>query len=154
MARRLIQQYLQSASGENSEEVDWKTWIMKETIRRTVFLVNIINTLSCRIQKQDPYFFEPLDDNLVRNMALPAPESVWKASSAENWMAAKAQLGLDDIARSRLTLQQAMDRFGADGDRGDNQSTARPQQIGGTYRQQFDQLDEFTRLVVATADHR
>lgn len=151
MTRQLIRQYLQSATGEEHEEVNWRKWIMNETIRRTVFLVNTINTLSCRIQKQDSYYFEPLDDNLVRNMALPAPEAVWKASSAEEWMTAKVQLAPEVTARSRLTLQQVIEQFSADSDDGDHQSTGNPQQTSnGICRVQYGQLDEFTRLVIAT----
>ena len=153
MTRRLIKQYLQSPTGEEGEEVDWRKWLMNETIRRTVFLVNAINTLSCRIQKQNPYYFEPLDDNLVRNLTLPAPDSVWKASSAEEWMAAKAQLGQDDVARSRLTIRQAIDQISEGSDFNDRQYPGRTQNFGnGAYILQFDNLDDFTRLVIATVD--
>ncbi|POR31212.1 Uncharacterized protein TPAR_08580 [Tolypocladium paradoxum] len=153
MTRQLIRQYLQSATrtGEESEEVNWGRWIMNETIRRTVFLVNTINTLSCRIQKQNPYYFEPLDDNLVRILPLPAPEAVWKASSFEEWMAAKAQLTPEVTERSRLTLQQVIDQFSVDSDDGAFQSTGRLQQPrNGTCRVPYEQLDGFTRLVIAT----
>ncbi|PNY24589.1 Uncharacterized protein TCAP_05471 [Tolypocladium capitatum] len=154
MTRHLIQQHiqhLQPTAGEESEEVNWKKWIINETIRRTFFLVNTINTLSCRIQKQDPYYFEPLDDKLIGNMSLPAPEVLWKASSAVEWMAAKAQLTPEVTARSRLTLLQVIEQLSADSDDGDDQSTGNPQQLSnGTCRVQYGQLDEFTRLVIAT----
>lgn len=147
MTRRLIQQYLtESTTDEETDEVTWRKWIMKETIRRTVFLVNTINTLSCRIQKQNPYYFEPLDDNLVRNIPLPAPDSVWKASSAEEWVAAKAQLGPEDAARCGLTIQQVVDQFMAESDSNDHQNH-------DICRIQYEQLDGFTRLIIATASN-
>lgn len=153
MTRRLIKQYLQSPSGEEGEQNDWRKWLMNETIRRTVFLVNAINTLSCRIQKQDPYYFEPLDDNLIRDLTLPAPEAVWKASSAEEWIAAKSQLGSDDLARSRLTIRQSIERISHSGGHGGNQFTGIPQDSNsGALELQVEKLDDFTRLVIATVD--
>jgi len=149
MTRKLIRQYLQTASGENVEEVDWRKWIMNATIRRTVFLVNTINTLSCRIQKQDPNYFEPLDEHLVLNMCIPAPQSVWQASSAEEWMAAKAQLGADDVARSKLTVAQVVNHLKNDSFSGDIDTTGYSQRTGRLV--QYGQLDEFTRLVVFTS---
>lgn len=148
MTRRLIKQYLQSATGEDSEEVNWRKWIINETIRRTVFLVNAINTLSCRIQKQDPYYFESLDDNLVLNMALPAPEAVWKASTAEEWMIAKSQLKQEELARSRLTVQQVVEQVSQNGG-----GLSRPG-ADGFSSVQYGQLDEFTRLVLATLSNQ
>lgn len=110
---------------------------MDETVRRTVLLVNTINTLSCRIQKQDPYYFEPLDDSLVRKMTMPAPETLWKASTIEEWMAAKAQMGPEEAARSHLTMQQFGDQLRDGGDR----------------NLQPDLLDDFIRLVSSTLEN-
>jgi hypothetical protein len=144
MTRRLAKQYLQASTVEDGEESNWRKWLMDETIRRTVFLVNAINTLSCRVQKQDPNYFEPLDDNLVHNLTLPAPESVWKASSAEEWMFAKSKLLSDDLARTKVTIRQAVDQIrdsGRPGERGSRASQVR-----------FDMFDDFTKLVIATAD--
>ncbi|PTB78024.1 hypothetical protein M440DRAFT_1468608 [Trichoderma longibrachiatum ATCC 18648] len=147
MTRRLIQQHLLPPStDEVTDEVSWRRWIMKETIRRTVFLVNTINTLSCRIQKQNPYYFEPLDDHLVRNTTLPAPESLWKASSAEEWIAAKAQLGPEEAARSCLTVQQVVDQFMSENDPNDHQNH-------DICRVKYEQFDAFTRLILATASN-
>ncbi|KAK1253847.1 hypothetical protein MKX07_001924 [Trichoderma sp. CBMAI-0711] len=147
MTRRLIQQHLLPlSSDEVTDEVSWRRWIMKETIRRTVLLVNTINTLSCRIQKQNPYYFEPLDDNLVRNTTLPAPESLWKASSAEEWIAAKAQLGPEEAARSCLTVQQVVDQFMSENDPNDHQNH-------DICRVKYEQFDAFTRLILATASN-
>ncbi|KAF5988321.1 hypothetical protein FBULB1_1545 [Fusarium bulbicola] len=144
MTRRLAKQYLQTSTVEDGEESNWRKWLMDETIRRTVFLVNAINTLSCRVQKQDPNYFEPLNNNLIHNLTLPAPEAIWKASSAEKWTLAKSQLPADDFTRTKVTVRQAVDQIksiGRSGDRGTHVSPL-----------QFDMFDDFTKLVIATAD--
>ncbi|KAL2265889.1 hypothetical protein VTJ83DRAFT_6989 [Remersonia thermophila] len=145
MTRLLIRQYLQDLSPSDvNPEMAWRKWIVNETIRRTVFLVNAINTLSCRVQKQGANFFEALDDDLVRDMALPASDRLWKASSAEEWLAVRDQLSPEETATSRLTVQQAIDHFFGPIRGGDSSRLS-------TAYAQFAQLDDFTRLVVATA---
>ena len=144
MTRRLAKQYLQTSTVKDGEESNWRKWLMDETIRRTVFLVNAINTLSCRIQKQDPNYFEPLDNDLIHNLTLPAPEVVWKASSAEEWTLAKSQLPSDDLARTKVTIRQAVDQIKNSGRLGDRGTRAS--------QLQFDVFDDFTKLVIATAD--
>ncbi|KAF4333981.1 hypothetical protein FBEOM_12187 [Fusarium beomiforme] len=144
MTRRLIKLYLQSSAREDDEETNWRTWLMNETIRRTVFIVNAINTLSCRIQKQDSYYFESLDDNFVGSLTLPAPEAIWNASSVEEWRVAKSQLGSDDMARSKLTIRQAIDQIKKLG----SHSTG----WRNGSQLQFEHLDDFTRLIIATVE--
>lgn len=152
MTRRLIQQYLQSPPGGDSEEANWRKWIINETIRRTLFLVNTINTLSCKTQRQDAYYYEPLDDNLIRNMVLPAPDSLWKASSAEEWLIAKAQLDPNTEARSRLTVQQVLNQIDADRNERHGVGPGMMQQplAGGSWKISYADLDEFTRLILST----
>ncbi|KAF4473240.1 hypothetical protein FAGAP_13331, partial [Fusarium agapanthi] len=144
MTRRLAKQYLQASTVEDGEESNWRKWLMDETIRRTVFLVNAINTLSCRVQKQDPNYFEPLDNDLIHNLTLPAPEAIWKASSAEEWSRAKSQLPSDDFARTKVTIRCAVDQIKNSGRSGDRGTPVSPLQ--------FDMFDDFTKLVIATAD--
>src|ERR1051326_3163212 len=84
-----------TASTISSNESSWRRWILAETVRRTLFLTNIINTLSCRTTKQNPYFYETLDDNLILDMPLPAPDSLWKAKSADEWALAKRTLAAE-----------------------------------------------------------
>lgn len=143
MTRRLIQEYVRSNITGDSEEVNWRKWIVNETIRRTLFLANTINTLSCKTQRQDAYYFEPLDDNLIRNMTLPAPDSLWNASSREEWLLAKAQLNTNNGPRSRPTVQQVLTRLSSDGQGGAGSS-------GGVWGISFDEFDEFTKLIIST----
>lgn len=63
----------------------WQQWYLTETIRRTIFLANAINTLSCRTSKQNPHFYEPLDDMLLTELPLPALDALWKACTALEW---------------------------------------------------------------------
>ncbi|KAI1066307.1 hypothetical protein LB506_008093 [Fusarium annulatum] len=144
MTRRLAKQYLQTSTVEDGGESNWRKWLMDETIRRTVFLVNAINTLSCRVQKQDPNYFEPLDNDLIHNLTLPAPEAIWKASSAEEWSLAKSQLPADDFARTKVTVRRAVDQIKNSGRSGDRGTPISPLE--------FDVFDDFTKLVIATAD--
>lgn len=105
---------------------------MSETILRTVLLVNAINILSCRVEKQERLFFEPLDAHIIRNMLLPAPDALWKASTAEEWEAARRSLG------EGITLQQALDQIAARG---------RLDPPFGV----LEELDSFVQVVVFTA---
>ncbi|KAL4863816.1 hypothetical protein BDV12DRAFT_177030, partial [Aspergillus spectabilis] len=155
MVRKLITTHLHPAaistrtsnSTDENESTNWRKWIMNETIRRTVFLANIINTLSCRTQKQNPYYYEPLDDSAVLNMILPAPSAMWKASSSEEWLAAKANLNSQDKVRSRTTVQAVLEQFTSAGDI----VTNRGRRGRATEKVRFEELDEFTKIVVSTA---
>ncbi|PKS07340.1 hypothetical protein jhhlp_005942 [Lomentospora prolificans] len=146
MTRRLIQEYVHSNIAGDSEEVNWRKWIINETIRRTLFLVNTINTLSCKTQRQDAYYYEPLDKNLIENMALPAPNVLWNASSPEEWLIAKAQLDAANGPRSRPTVRQVLNQMAADQNEAQSAGTG----IGSSYRISYDDFDEFTRLIIST----
>ncbi|KAK3372251.1 hypothetical protein B0H63DRAFT_290773 [Podospora didyma] len=88
MTRKLIQKYRHRllTHGIDLEKFVWYDWIFTETLRRTMFLVHVINAVSARTAKQNSYFYEPLDDELVLDMPLPAPEALWKTSSQEGWL--------------------------------------------------------------------
>ncbi|KAL3462226.1 hypothetical protein BJX64DRAFT_288557 [Aspergillus heterothallicus] len=131
---------------DDNESTNWRKWIVNETIRRTVFLANTINTLSYRTQKQNPYYYEALDDDSVLNMLLPAPMSVWKASSEEEWLAAKANLNPEERSRSTMTVQTVLDQFTGQGIIGRGGRRGRER-----HRLNFDELDEFSRIVISTA---
>jgi hypothetical protein len=148
-------QNLSNSSDETIFGTDWRKWLITETIRRTVFLANTINTLSYRTQKQNPYYYEALDDDSVLNMLLPAPMSVWKASSEEEWLAARGNLSPEERARSRMTVRMVLDQVsgqsmgtgaGAGGGRGGRKARDKERE-----RVNFEELDEFTRVVISTA---
>jgi hypothetical protein len=152
MTRKLILQYLQS-DGEEVTESNWRKWILNETFRRTIFLVNVINILSCRTQTQNPYFFEALDDNLVHSMHIPAPEVLWTASSAEEWSAAKAALSPELIILSKSTVKSILEQIQNDSNEDvvvlhRRQETRKRSRTGNELG--LHDLPEFTRLVIAT----
>lgn len=70
----------------------WKHWTFIETLRRTVFLIHVINVTSARLAKQDRFFYEGVDDNLVLDMSLPAASPLWEASGEQEWHSAHGQL--------------------------------------------------------------
>jgi hypothetical protein len=109
MAGRLCQEYLQSDTSQD-ENSDWETWVIAETLRRTLFLVNIVNTLSRRIHAQSPAYYEALDEGLIFSLALPAPDPMWKACTAQEWELAKQKLGWD--VRTQRTVHMVLDRLG------------------------------------------
>lgn len=161
MARRLAQQHLRPSDEADLDE-SWRKWIIHESIRRTVFLVNMINNLSCRTQKQNPYFYETLDTDLILNMPLPAPDVMWRATSPEEWIAAKNSLGPVGLTQLKLkakVLREQYDGNGVGVSDGDGDGEVRSS--GGTGRNirgsaasgpkaEFDDLQEFTRLIMAS----
>ena len=109
MARRLGQESLFSSAGME-EATDWQSWIIGETLRRILFLVNIVNTLARRAHARNPSYYEALDEDLIFSLALPAPDSMWKAGTAEEWECAKGNLGWDH--RRQRTVHMVIDRLG------------------------------------------
>lgn len=57
---------------DHSDQV-WEQWQLAETLRRTIHLVNVVNTLACYTAKATAQFYEPLDDELILDIAIPAP---------------------------------------------------------------------------------
>lgn len=102
MTRHLARLHQQSTG--LSEQTWWEPWALGETIRRTILLVNTINCLSCRVGRQDPYLYEPLDENLVSNLPLPAPTALWRAKSVTEWETQKLLMADPDFEASRMTL--------------------------------------------------
>lgn len=46
--------------------------------------------LSARLHKQDPFFYEALDGDLVLDMPLPTPAVLWEATSEAQWLSVQA----------------------------------------------------------------
>lgn len=47
-------------------------------------------------------YYEPLDDDLIVRMALPAPDVLWESRTAEAWQAARARLSWFGSERSTI----------------------------------------------------
>lgn len=81
-----------------------------ESLRRTSFLVNIVNVLAARVRKLHEDYYEPLNDEFVLDMRMPAPEPVWKACNAEQWVKAvdEAKHRLWEDRDKELTLRELL----------------------------------------------
>ncbi|RTE71130.1 hypothetical protein BHE90_014455 [Fusarium euwallaceae] len=133
MTRHLA--HLHKQSSTISEQTWWESWALGETIRRTILLVNSINCLSCRVSRQDPYLYEPLDDNLVSNLPLPAPTALWRAKSATEWETQKLLMADPGFGTSQMTLEETL---------------ASLSQASRANSMSWDGLDQYTRLVLGT----
>lgn len=109
LARRLWQENGYANERQN-EYMDWETWVVQETLRRTIFLVNIVNTLSRRFHPQNLSYYEALDEDLILNSTLPAPDPMWKATTSNEWEAAKRKLNWDP--RNQPTVHMVISRLG------------------------------------------
>jgi hypothetical protein len=166
MARRLIAAYMpqlrSSYDASDYSEPVWEKWISAETIRRTFFLIHIINVIACRTEKQNAYFYEELDDDLVMNLPLPAPEKVWKASSAAEWKSALEE----ELQGGWQTNRTASINFGGNGWKegnanGNGWDPSGDSMISGvrTAGKSFQEIHltnshEFTRLLMHCIDRR
>ncbi|OGE46708.1 hypothetical protein PENARI_c118G00149 [Penicillium arizonense] len=91
MARRLSSVHSKALQIHHEDENDWNQWKFMESLRRNFFFVHIINILDSQARKLNESYFEPLNDNMILRLPLPAPERMWRACSAEEWMIARAQ---------------------------------------------------------------
>lgn len=92
MARKVAQKYRKDLIHDPTGPAapGWRQWCFTETLRRTIFLAYAINVLSARLHKQDPFFYEALDGDLVLDMPLPAPAALWEATSEAQWLSVQA----------------------------------------------------------------
>jgi hypothetical protein len=86
MTRRLCRLH-QKAVGQN--HVGWSEWKFAESLRRNVFFVHIVNILAAEARKLHHDYFEPLNDAIIQQIPLPAPESMWRACTEAEWRAAR-----------------------------------------------------------------
>ncbi|KAJ5598788.1 hypothetical protein N7537_008872 [Penicillium hordei] len=91
MTRRLSTIHSNGLQIHHDDENDWNQWKFMESLRRNVFFVHIINILESKTKKLNENYFEPLNDNMILRLPLPAPEQMWRACSAEEWMLARVQ---------------------------------------------------------------
>jgi len=90
---------------------DWLTWLVAETVRRTLFLVHVINILTSLDENARPsYYFEQLDDVHIRKMQLPAPDELWEARSTQEWEEKWERLGWTNLGGE--TLEEVMSEEG------------------------------------------
>ncbi|KAG8899821.1 hypothetical protein FRB99_006436 [Tulasnella sp. 403] len=78
---KLDAEWLKPVSLEGDIELRWKEWIQRETVRRTTWLVYVLDTIAC-IEAGIASHLTPRD---VRQFPLPAPAPVWNARTAQEW---------------------------------------------------------------------
>lgn len=88
-----------------SAELDktWRRWVQLESRRRTAFLVYHLDTVSS-IESQFPPIITPSE---LAALPLPAPDTIWKAPTAEAWLEAMQSyqpLTLDGATRRLFNL--------------------------------------------------
>lgn len=82
----------------------WKRWVHLESRRRTAFLVYHLDTVSALESNFGPAIIHPSE---VAHIPLPAPNSVWKAATAEEWYRACQSwrpMTLDEAMRRTFDL--------------------------------------------------
>lgn len=71
----------------------WNTWLVHESLRRTVFLIFVIHHLLGVAGILDPAYFEPLfHQDLFDTIQLPCEESLWLAETEEEWHSVRRNL--------------------------------------------------------------
>jgi hypothetical protein len=133
MTRLICQRHLDNDRLKATGAITWKSWIVSETLRRTIFMVNNINTLAYRFRSLDPNYYEPLNDSLVMSLAVPGPASMWKATSEQEWEMARALAGNEGEPKP-MTVPMLADKL----------NSAGPEGIQAYY-----DLQEFTQLTMA-----
>ncbi|KAL4736083.1 hypothetical protein BDV11DRAFT_211576 [Aspergillus similis] len=89
MTRRLYAHYRTALETTHDAETNWERWKFAESLRRNIFFANIINIVGARAGKLNSAYFEPLDDEVVLSLPLPAPESMWRSCSLSEWLEAR-----------------------------------------------------------------
>ncbi|KAF2647678.1 hypothetical protein K491DRAFT_685321 [Lophiostoma macrostomum CBS 122681] len=94
------------------DEGDWPDWQFSESLRRNMFLVHVVNILGARARKLHHGYFEPLNDAMILEMPLPAPESMWCACSDSEWRTAREYAILETSVPNTLQGLLDLDRGG------------------------------------------
>ncbi|KAL2132842.1 hypothetical protein VTI74DRAFT_3241 [Chaetomium olivicolor] len=98
-----------------SSDLDWDTWAVRESLRRTIFLIVIIHQLLGITKTLDPAYFEPLlPADVSAGIALPCSDALWLAKSEGEWREARRELGSDG-AEKPLKLGEALRKQGTGG---------------------------------------
>lgn len=89
MARRLYKMHQEKLLTHHNDETDWNRWKYAESLRRNFFFVNMINILGAKARLLNEQYFEPLGDDIVLQLPLPATEHMWRCCDEEEWAMAR-----------------------------------------------------------------
>lgn len=143
MTRRLCQQHIEGVSLMDNTAISWHCWTMAETLRRTTFLVHMVNELSYHTNALNGVYYESLHEALLLDMPLPAPESMWRALNEGEWAAARDTTGW--TGPGVLTLRTSMDRL-----------DARARVLGGSPERagrSLDNIQHISKLIISSVRH-
>lgn len=108
MTRRLCKSQHETLYIHHQNETNWTRWRFTESLRRNVFFVNIINIQSAKAQKFSGDYYEPLDDDMILTLPLPASESMWRAPSEVEWLVARERDLNPSSAMGYQTLRELL----------------------------------------------
>jgi len=135
IVRWTTHEYLKEKQSLSIDQEDWKSWCEAETLRRTLLLVHVTNFLGICFDRRNMFYYEPLDDDLINSLWLPAPDVMWQADGEEAWKEAKEAVNYSAWGQTTLpSLAQSFQRE----DRAICQGVA----------QRFEDLPELTRLIL------
>lgn len=121
--------------------MDWDTWAVQESLRRSIFLLVIIHQLLGITKTLDPAYFEPLlPTDVFESIALPCGDALWMAEGEEDWL--EARRAQESAGDQPLKLVEAVRRHDLGGN-GDNE--------GNDGAWSLAQLPELTRLIISVA---
>lgn len=143
MTRRLCQKHMNCVTLKDNNAIDWHAWALAETLRRTTFLVNMVNELSYHAKALELVYYEPLNPSLVLDMPLPAPDSMWHALNENDWADARDATGW--TGPGVLTLRDAITRYDKGGSVVDGCSLSQ----GGKQ----DNIQPISNLIISSAKH-
>lgn len=143
MTRRLCQEHIERISLKDNMTIDWHTWTMAETLRRTTFLVNMINELSYHANALNPAYYESLHPSLVQDLPLPAPEIMWRALNEREWAAARDSSGWTGVGV--WSLSDLMTRLESEYSSADGSSLSQ----GGRHNN----IQKISNLILSSARH-
>lgn len=143
MTRRLCQQHDERLSLKDNTAISWHSWTMAETLRRTTFLVDMCNELSYHTNALNSVYYESLDDGLILDMPLPAPDSMWCASSEDEWATARDTTGW--TGTGVVTLRTSMD--------GHDTIPRSLDESPGSDSMRSDKIQQISKLIISSARH-
>ena len=143
MTRRLCQEHIEKVSSKDNTNISWHCWTMAETLRRTTFLVDMVNELSYRTDALNHVYFESLHETLLLEMPLPAPDSMWRALNEDDWATARDATGW--TGAGIMTLSTAIDRL----------KTAPGDATGSSESEDWrsDNIQQISKLIISSARH-
>ena len=144
MTRRLCEQHTEGIALKDNNSISWTCWTMAETLRRTAYLVDMVNELSYHTGALAEIYYEPLQESLLQDMPLPAPESMWRSLNEDEWQEARDATGW--TADGVVTLGKSLERL-------DNRESALMNGGFDVEGRKSDNFQHISKLIISSAKH-